>query len=124
MKKITIMRLPDKRKSAIDYFFDMAKSDIDVMIKSSIYISPMCVIAMVDDPYLHFTDNRWVGDEVTIGDVYYPPLSYELEEPCSKYGNYYKVKKITYNNYTYYPYLKGRVIIIAREAEEIPNFDE
>ena len=88
MTGIITLIVPPERFSAIDYFFEQVdKLSINLDEVEGIKITASAYQRMTKDPYLektNVTNNElgtfedWVGEEITIGDTYYPPLFYTL----------------------------------------------
>ena len=88
MTGIIQLIVPPERFSAIDYFLEQVDElNINVNDVEGIKITASAYQRMTKDPYLvkkNVTNNElgtfedWVGEEITIGDTYYPPLFYTL----------------------------------------------
>lgn len=81
MSGIVKLTVPKERFSAIDYFLEKLDELGEV---TGIKITVSSYERTKQDPYIH-QDTRekgkcekWVGEETTIGDRYYPPLIYFL----------------------------------------------
>lgn len=81
MKGIVELTVPNERFSAIDYFLEKVEELGEV---TGVKITVSSYERTQQDPYIHQDKSwegesgKWVGEETTIGDKYYPPLIYFL----------------------------------------------
>ena len=74
--------LPKDRYSCIDYYLENTenpKEEIGIKIEDSAYMR------MKQDPYLRLierteTEEKWLGDEVTLNGIYFPPLQFTIRK--------------------------------------------
>ena len=87
MKDIVRITVPKERYSAIDYFlerFDELEKNLGKVTGAKLTAS--AYERTKQDPYIHQDTEengeyeKWVGEEATIGDKYYPPLIYFLSK--------------------------------------------
>lgn len=79
--------LPEERFSSIDYFLEEVERLEEVIGKvTGIKLTVSSYNRMKQDLYIYQDTNengeyeKWVGEETTIGDKYYPPLTYFLSK--------------------------------------------
>lgn len=83
MQEIIKITVPKKRFSPIDYFLEEVEGLGEVR---GIKLTVSSYNRMKQDPYIYQDTNendkyeKWVGEETTIGDKYYPPLTYFLSK--------------------------------------------
>jgi len=81
MQEMIKLTLPKERFSPIDYFLE---KENELERVTGIKLTTSSYARMKQDPYIHQDSNetgeyeKWVGEEITIGDKYYPPLIYFL----------------------------------------------
>lgn len=83
---MTRLVVPHDRFSAIDYFLQCCEPGKEKGVK----IDKLAYSRMKGDPYLkkvHSTEyeETWIGEEVTINGVYYPPLVFTLLKKTDAY---------------------------------------
>ena len=100
MKVPVEIKMPEERFSAIDYFLERLDELKETLGEvTGIKLTTSSYKRTKQDPYIYQDTSesgeyeKWVGEETTIGDKYYPPLIYFL----SKQNNgEVLVKKIQY----------------------------
>lgn len=83
---MTRLVVPHDRFSAIDYFLQCC----DPAKEKGVKLDMTAYSRMKEDPYLKKVnateyEEMWVGDEVTIKGVYYPPLAFTLRKKADTY---------------------------------------
>lgn len=87
MKVPVEIKMPKERFSAIDYFLERLDELEKILGEvTGVKLTASSCERMEQDPYIYqdTSENgeceKWVGEETTIGDKYYPPLIYFLSK--------------------------------------------
>ena len=79
---MTYLVIPKNRYSCIDWFLEKTENPQD---EGGIKIEESAYERMKQDPYLRLMEYEgnieiWIGDEVTLNGVYFPPLQFTIEK--------------------------------------------